>query len=306
MSWTNWERVNFDASSEVIYEKKFHEQLEGGIARVTVNRPERMNALTARTFDALFHVFYEASHDPMIGVVVLAGAGGNFGVGGDVEWEQQGLREQIYWRYTPNRLMRICRKPVVAMVRGYCIGGSHHMAYTCDFTIASDTAIFGQNGPRVSSPADGYFVPYLTRVVGAKKAREIWMLCRRYSADEALAMGLVNEVVPDARLEDAVDDWCEELLRASPGCLEILKAAFDQEMDMFPELGIISGMLYPDWFDSPEGAEGAIAFIEKRPPNYWKIRKAEAEARRATTQRLTPQFEPPDTPDRKDDERSQR
>lgn len=291
MSWTSWQRIRADEFSDIIYEKKFHEQLEGGIARITVNRPERLNAMTAHSFDESFHAIYDASHDPMIGVVIFTGAGGNFGVGGDVEWEQKGLREQFYWRYTPNRIMRVCRKPIIAQVRGYCIGGSHHMAYTCDFTLASDNAIFGQNGPRVSSPADGSFIPYLTRVVGAKRAREIWMMCRRYTADQALDMGLVNKVVPDAQLEDAVDDWCEELLRSSPGCLEILKAAFDQELDMFPELGVISGNMYPDWFDSPEGAEGAIAFMQKRKPNYWGIRKAEVEARQATIEKIMPRLD---------------
>jgi naphthoate synthase/2-ketocyclohexanecarboxyl-CoA hydrolase len=169
------------------------------------------------------------------------------------------------------------RKPVIAQVQGYCIGGHHHMAYCCDFTIAADNAIFGQAGPRVSSPADGYFVPYLTKVVGAKKAREIWMLCRKYKADEALQMGLANSVVPLAELESEVEKWCEELLAKSPGCLEILKAAFDQEMDGYKDPCAISAAMYPDWFDMPEGKEGGAAFVEKRPPRFWDIRLREAE-----------------------------
>ena len=116
-------------------------------------------------------------------------------------------------------------------------------------------------------------MPYLTKVVGAKKAREMWMLCRRYPAEQALEMGLVNKVVPAKDLESAVDDWCEELLAVSPGCLEILKAAFDQEMDGYSEMGIISSQFYPDWFDMPEGKEGAKAFLAKRKPDYWKIRE---------------------------------
>ena len=207
---------------------------------------------------------------------MLAGAGKHFGTGGDVEWEQWGLREAFYWRYPMNRLVRLSRKPIIAAVQGYCIGGSNHMAYCCDFTIAADNAIFGQAGPRVSSPADGFFVPYLTRVIGAKRAREMWMLCRRYTAHEAYQMGLVNKVVPLERLGDEVDKWCAEMLALSPGCLEILKATFDQEMDAFPDMGILSSRLYPDWFDSPEGKEGSVAFMEKRRPQFWKLRREQA------------------------------
>jgi len=282
MSWTAWQKVTGDGLdfTDIVYEKKFHTELEGGIARVLVNRPDKYNAFTAHTMDEMFRAFYDASHDPMIGVVVLSGVGDHFGTGGDVEWEQWGLREQFYWRHAPNRVIRTCRKPVIAMVKGYCIGGSHHIAYCCDFTIAADTAIFGQNGPRVSSPADGYIMPYLVRVVGAKKAREIWMLCRRYTASEALAMGLVNCVVPLARLEDEVDKWCEEMLALSPSCLEVLKASFDFEIDTLPPLGNIASWLHPDFFDTPEGKEGAVAFMERRKPRFWKIRKAEVEVRK--------------------------
>jgi naphthoate synthase/2-ketocyclohexanecarboxyl-CoA hydrolase len=154
------------------------------------------------------------------------------------------------------------------------------MAYCCDFTIAADNAKFGQAGPRVSSPADGFFVPYLTKVVGAKRAREMWMLCRRYPAEQALEMGLVNQVVPLDSLEEAVDQWCEELLSVSPGCLEILKASFDQEMDGYAEMGVISSQFYPDWFDMPEGKEGGAAFTGKRPPRFWSLRSREAEMRK--------------------------
>jgi len=275
MAWTEWERVTGEGIefAEVVYEKKFHRELKGGVARVSVNRPERYNALTSRTADEMFRAFYDANHDPRIGVVVLAGIGKHFGTGGDVEWERWGLREAFYWRYPHNRLIRVSRKPVIAAVQGYCIGGANHMAYCCDFTIAADNAIFGQAGPRVSSPADGFFVPYLSRVIGAKRAREMWMLCRRCTALEAYEMGLVNCVVPLERLEEEVDRWCEELLRLSPGCLEILKAAFDQEMDGYLEMGILSSLMYPDWFDSPEGREGPAAFAEKRAPQFWKARR---------------------------------
>ena len=281
MAWSDWEAVvgeGFDFE-EIRYEKKWHSDLEGGIARVTLDKPDKFNAMTLSTVEEMFRAFYDANHDTSLGAIVVAGSGKHFGVGGDVEWERWGLRNAFYFRYPHNRLIRQSRKPVIAAVHGYCLAGHNHMAYCCDFTIAADNAKFGQAGPKVSSPADGFFVPYLTKVVGAKKAREMWMLCRRYSADEALQMGLVNKVVPFEALESAVDDWCEELLAVSPGCLEILKSAFDQEMDGYQEMGVISGEYYPDWFDMPEGKEGGASFMEKRTPKFWSLRKREAEAR---------------------------
>lgn len=288
-TWSAWSSVTGDgleSLATIIYEKKTHLASGAEVARISFNRPERMNAMTEQSADELFRAFYDASHAAAVGVIILAGRGKNFGAGGDVVWEQWGLRNAIYNRYPANRLLRMARQPVIAQVQGYCIGGHNHLAYCCDFTIAADDAIFGQAGPRVSSPADGFFVPYLTKVVGAKKAREIWMLCRKYKADEAQRMGLVNTVVPLEQLEAEVDQWCEEILRLSPGCLQILKAAFDQEMDGYKELGTIATQLYPHWFDTPEGKEGGAAFVEKRPPEFWRIRKREA----ATQQQLLDEY----------------
>lgn len=281
MSWTNWERVEGPGLEfeEIIYEKKFHSESEGGVARVSINKPQKFNTMTLGTVDQMFRAFYDANHDTAIGAIIVAGVGKHFGAGGDVEWEKWGLREAFYNRYPHNRLVRLSRKPVIAAVQGYCLGGHNHFAYCCDFTIAAENAIFGQAGPRVSSPADGFFVPYLVKVVGAKRAREMWMLCRRYTALEAYDMGLVNKVVPLEQLEAEVDKWCEEMLQLSPGCLEILKAAFDQEMDGYADLGVISSQFYPDWFDTPEGKEGGAAFIAKRRPQFWKLRKQEREMR---------------------------
>lgn len=285
MSWSDWERVEGDGFdfAEIRYEKKWHRELEGGVARVTIDKPAKYNSMTLATVEEMFRAFYDANHDDSIGVLVVAGAGKHFGVGGDVDWERWGLRQAFYHRYPHNRLVRISRKPVLAAVQGYCLGGHNHMAYCCDFTIAADNAVFGQAGPRVSSPADGFFVPYLTKVVGAKRAREMWMLCRRYPADQALQMGLVNRVVPLDALEGEVDQWCEELLSVSPGCLEILKAAFDQEMEGYSEMGVISSQMYPHWFDMPEGKEGGAAFTEKRKPRFWRIRR---KARRSREREL--------------------
>jgi naphthoate synthase len=281
MSWSDWQPVKGEGLDfeEILFEKKVHSELGGGIARVTIDKGDAMNVMTLNTVDEMFRAFYDANHDTSIGVIIVAGKGKHFGAGGDVEWEKWGLRSAFYNRYPHNRLIRLSRKPVIAQVQGFCLGGHNHMAYCCDFTIAADNAIFGQAGPKVSSPADGFFVPYLTKVVGAKKAREMWMMCRRYTALECEQMGLVNTVVPLERLEAEVDQWCEELLSVSPGCLEILKASFDQEMDGYQEMGVISSNFYPDWFDMPEGKEGGAAFGERRLPTFWKLREREAEKR---------------------------
>lgn len=277
MAWTEWERLKGEEFSDIIYEKKWHEDLVGGVARITINRPEKLNAVTDKSMDEMFHAFYDASHDESLGAVILTGAGDKaFCVGGDMVWEQKGLRAQFYWRYPPNQLLLMCRKPVIAAVKGYCIGAGNHLAYMSDLTIAAENAVFGQNGPRVGSPADGYIPAYLTRVVGAKKAREIWLLCRKYKAQEALQMGLINAVVPLEKLEEEVDKWCEELLALSPGCIEILKASFDADTDyMIGSYGKQSRLLYPDWFDMPECQEGSAAFLEKRKPQFWKKRLGE-------------------------------
>ncbi len=282
MPWTDWQAVTGDGFdfAEILYDKCFHDELGGGVARVTLNKPDKYNIMTLDTVEEMFRAFYDANHDARIGVIVIAGKGKHFGTGGDVEWEKWGLRKAFYFRYPHNRLLRSSRKPVIAAVQGYCIGGHNHMAYCCDFTIAAENAVFAQAGPRVSSPADGFFVPYLTKVVGAKKAREIWMLCRRYPADKALEMGLVNTVVPLDQLEAEYLRWAEEMLALSPGCLEILKASFDQEMDGYQEMGILSSQHYPDWFDTPEGKEGGNAFIDKRKPRFWDIRAKYADAHR--------------------------
>lgn len=275
MSWKLWDRVDGYSFNDIIYEKKYHVELEGGVARITINRPQKLNSFTDKTMDEMFHAFYDANHDKNIGVIVLTGAGDKaFSTGGDVVWEEKGLREAFHWKYPPNHIVRMSRKPIIAVVKGWCIGGGNHLAYMCDFTIAADNAVFGQNGPRVGSPADGYIVAYLTRVVGAKKAREMWMLCRKYKAEEALKMGLVNVVVPIGEIDNETDRWCEEILALSPGCIEILKVSFEKDIDyMANSFGQVSRDMYPDWFDREEGKEGSRAFIEKRKPQFWKFRK---------------------------------
>ena len=191
--------------------------------------------------------------------------------------DYRGHRSETEVRY--NEVVMQMPQPVIAAVDGFAIGSGNILAYTCDFTIATTRSKFGQTGPRVGSPANGHNVAMLAARIGQKRAREMWMLCRHYPADQAEQMGLVNTVVPLAEIWDEVERWCEELLSKSPGCLEILKASFDQEMDGYNEMGVISSQYYPDWFDMPEGKEGGSAFQEKRTPRFWSLRKRDAEAR---------------------------
>lgn len=283
MAWKEWEKVTGFDLKEVIYEKKFRDT-SGGVARITINRPERMNAFTNDTLEELGLAIDDADHDPLIGVILLTGAGDNFGTGGDVVWESSGsaFRKGFYYGMDPDHFIKLSRKPVIAVVRGFCIAGSNHLAYFCDLTLAADNAIFGQNGPRVGSPADAYCVAYASRVMGEKKAREMWMLCRRYSAQEAYEMGLVNKIVPEDKLDEEVDQWCDEILSLSPDCIEVVKASFDAEIEALPagRLGLQSRLMLPDWFDGEEIKEGQQAFLEKRKPNFWKVREAKAEAKK--------------------------
>jgi 2-ketocyclohexanecarboxyl-CoA hydrolase len=244
-----------------------------GAAWITINRPDVMNAFTGRTLREMREAVADACADPEVGVLVITGAGERaFCAGGDLRWLQEVQREGAAAASPedPHAGIEDCMKPVIARVNGYAIGGGNHLAYFCDFTIASENATFAQVGPRVGSPAAGYFVAYLTHVVGAKKAKEIWMLCRRYSAAEALAMGLVNAVVPLDKLDEEVDRWCEELLAKSPSCLKVLKASFRtlyQPLREGPERDWV-GELAPDFFASGEADEGKNAFLERREPDF--------------------------------------
>ena len=195
MTWTEWKQVEGFTFDDIIYEKKSIIESGAYAARVTINRPARHNAVTDVTGNEMRYAFDDASRDPMVGIVVITGAGDRaFCSGGDVNWEA-GENYGIGFSYgsSMQKMLRLTRVPVLAAVKGYAIGGGNHLAYMCDFTIAADNAIFGQVGPRVGSPADGYYVSYLTHVVGHKKAREMWMLCRRYNAQEGLEMGLANK-----------------------------------------------------------------------------------------------------------------
>ena len=244
------------------------------IARITINRPEVLNALRRQTVEELIEALHRCARDDSVGVVVLTGAGERaFCSGGDLKWEASGGIEENYDRYLDfHSALRHCLKPIIARINGYAIGGGHHLAYFCDLSLAADHAIFGQNGPRVGSPIDGFIASYLVRVVGAKRAREIWYLCRRYTAAQALEWGLVNAVVPLADLDAEVDRWCQELLEISPTCLKILKASFEREYEYLRDQPFsIQRMVAPRFVDSEEIREGQRAFFEKRKHDFRKF-----------------------------------
>ncbi len=246
------------------------------VARITINRPKQYNAFTGDTLKELTLAFEETATDDEVGVVVLTGAGDKaFCAGGDVNWEKEGgLERQVLEPYVLHVTVSRCPKPVICRANGYAIGAGNHLAYFCDFTIAAEHAIFGQNGPRVGSPAGGPIVSYLARVVGHKRAREMWMLCRRYTARQALEWGLVNAVVPADKLDEEVNRWCEELLALSPTCLRILKASFVADFEHVLGQGdVIRRLVVTPEFWREEQQEGARAFLEKRKPDFSRFRR---------------------------------
>jgi 2-ketocyclohexanecarboxyl-CoA hydrolase len=250
--------------TDVLYETR------DGTAWITINRPERRNAFRGRTVAELTTCFRAAWRDRNVGVVVLTGAGDKaFCSGGDQkERASTGYEEMdVTGLHTA---IRNIPKPVIAMVNGYAIGGGHVLHVICDLTVAADTAVFGQVGPRVGSVDPGFGTAYLARVVGEKKAREIWYLCRQYSAAEALAMGLVNKVVPAAELRREVEAWCTELLAKSPTALKLAKASFNADTDHIHGIGGLGFTALELYYETDEAKEGAIAFNEKRAPEFRK------------------------------------
>ena len=246
-----------------------------GIARITINRPDKYNAFRGQTCEELIDAFNRAGWDKSIGVIVLAGAGEKaFCTGGD----QSAHEGQYDGRGTIglpmedlHSIIRDVPKPVIARVQGFAIGGGNVLATICDLTIAGDRAQFGQVGPKVGSVDPGYGTAYLARVVGEKKAREIWYLCRRYSAREALEVGLVNKVVPHDQLDAEVDSWCAEIMEKSPTAIALAKRSFNMDTEHhrgISGLGMLGLSLY---YDTDESKEGGLAFKEKRKPDFRKF-----------------------------------
>ncbi|MGV6872278.1 enoyl-CoA hydratase-related protein [Pseudochelatococcus sp. B33] len=243
------------------------------IAQITINRPHVLNAFTPETLDEMQDALAAAGEDKSVGVVVITGAGERaFCAGGDINWES--TAEFQSHEYELHNHIIDCPKPVIARVNGYAIGGGNHMAYVCDLTIAADHAIFGQNGPRVGSPAAGFTVAYAAAVLGQKRAREMWMTCRRYSAQHMMDWGLVNAVVPYAELDDEVRRFADGLLKASPSVLKLLKASFKEAVR--PIVGLRQDDMgrkhIPGYFDTDEQQEGIRAFREKRAPDFRRFR----------------------------------
>jgi 2-ketocyclohexanecarboxyl-CoA hydrolase len=247
-------------------------QRRGSAEWITIDRPERMNAFRGRTCDELIHALQRAAWDRGVAAIVLAGAGDKaFCTGGD----QSAHEGQYDGRGTIGLPMeelhaaiRDAPKPVIARVQGYAIGGGNVLCTLCDLTIASERAVFGQVGPKVGSVDPGYGTALLARVVGEKKAREMWYLCRRYSAAEALAMGLVNAVVPHDQLDAEVQRWCDEIGQRSPTAIAIAKRSFN--MDTAHQAGIAGMGLYALklYYGTDESREGVRAFNEKRAPDF--------------------------------------
>jgi naphthoate synthase len=261
-----------------LYEDILYEKTDG-IAKITINRPHKRNAFRPKTIAELIDAFADVREDPRIGVVLLTGAGPHtdgkyaFCAGGDqsVRGEAGYLDEAGTPRLNVLDLQRIIRslpKVVIALVAGYAIGGGHVLHLICDLTIAADNAIFGQTGPRVGSFDGGFGAAYLARVVGQKKAREIWFLCRQYTAAQALEMGLVNAVVPVEELEAEGIRWAQEILQHSPLAIRCLKAAFNADCDGQVGLQELAGDATLLFYMTEEAAEGKRAFLEKRPPNF--------------------------------------
>ncbi|MCK6552271.1 1,4-dihydroxy-2-naphthoyl-CoA synthase [Myxococcota bacterium] len=260
------------------YEDIIYEKWEG-IAKITINRPEVRNAFRPLTVKEMSRAFDDARDDSDVGVVILTGQGPDaFCSGGD-------QRVRGHGGYVGNdgiprlnvldlqRQIRTLPKPVIAMVAGYAIGGGHVLHMMCDLTIAADNARFGQTGPRVGSFDGGWGASYMARIVGQKKAREIWFLCRQYDAAQALEMGLVNTVVPLAELEQETVRWAMEILENSPIAIRCLKAALNADCDGQAGLQELAGNATLLFYMTEEGKEGKQAYLEKRKPNFKQFKR---------------------------------
>jgi len=257
---------------DIVYEKSAE-----GIAKITINRPESRNAFRPQTVNELIQCFDDAREDPAVGVIILTGAGSDaFCSGGDQR--VRGEKGYVGFDGVPRlnildvqKQIRSLPKPVVAMVAGYAIGGGHVLHVVCDLSIAADNAKFGQTGPRVGSFDGGFGASYLASVIGQKRAREIWYLCRQYDAQRAYEMGLVNAVVPLENLEQETVAWCRDMLSMSPMALRCLKSAFNAGIDGQAGIQELAGNTTLLYYMSEEAQEGKRAYVEKRKPDFKKF-----------------------------------
>ena len=271
MAERKWERVPQFDFKDILYEKR------PGVARVTINRPEAYNAFTTSTQDELIKAFEDTASDATVGVVVFTGAGGKaFCTGGDAKEAKAGYRKGMLEKdLAVKTLIREMPKPVIAAVNGYAIGGGQVYQQICDLSIASEDAVFGQVGPLVGSFDPGLGVIDLMMVVGEKKAREIWYLCHRYTAQEALEMGLVNKVVPADKLEEEVDIWCDEILKKSPGAIAGVKACFNAATTYMRGIEAVSAQYLWKYYASEEAEHWKNAFWQKKKPDWRRFRRKE-------------------------------
>ncbi len=259
--------------TDILYQKA------PGIARISINRPQVHNAFRPETVKELLDAFTDAREDAGVGVVILTGEGDRaFCSGGDqrVRGDQGYVGGDGVPRLNVLDLQKLIRsmpKPVIAAVKGYAIGGGHVLHVVCDLTIAADNAKFGQTGPKVGSFDGGFGAAQLARLVGQKRAREIWYLCEQYDAREALAMGLVNKVVPLAQIEEETLRWCQKILEHSPLALRCLKSAFNAEMDGMAGIQELAGNATLLFYMTEEGQEGRNAYLEKRKPEFAKFHR---------------------------------
>lgn len=275
----NWIKVK--DYKDIIYEKLGDE----GIARVTINRPEVRNAFRPETVKEMIDAFNDAREDQSVGVILLTGAGpakdgkyafcsgGDQRIRGDKGYIGSDDKVPRLNVLDLQKIIRSIPKVVIAVVAGYAIGGGHVLHVVCDLTIAADNAIFGQTGPKVGSFDGGFGSSYLARIVGQKKAREIWYLCRQYNAQQALEMGLVNTVVPIDKLEDESVQWAREIMQHSPMAIRVLKSAFNAELDGQAGIQELAGNATQLYYMSEEAQEGKNAYLQKRKPDFKKFPK---------------------------------
>lgn len=270
----NW--IKAKDYKDIVYEKL------DGIARITINRPEVRNAFRPETVLEMFDAFNDAREDSNVGVILLTGAGpakdGKYAFCSGGDQKIRGDQGYVGGDGVPRlnildvqKQIRSIPKPVIALVAGYAIGGGHVLHVMCDMTIAADNAIFGQTGPKVGSFDGGFGASFLARIVGQKKAREIWYLCRQYNAQEAYEMGLVNKVVPVEQLEEEGILWAKEILEKSPLAIRLLKSAFNAELDGQAGIQELAGNATLLYYMSEEAQEGKNAYVEKRKPDFSKF-----------------------------------
>ena len=264
-----------------VYVDILYDKSDEGIAKITINRPEVRNAFRPLTVREMRSALDDAKDDSEIGVIILTGegekafcSGGDQRVRGDKGYEDNETGHMRLNVLDFQREIRTCPKPVIAMVAGYAIGGGHVLHVMCDLTIASENAIFGQTGPKVGSFDGGYGSSYLARIVGQKKAREIWFLCRQYNAYQALEMGLVNAVVPLEKLEEETLNWSREILKHSPIALRCIKSSLNADCDGQAGLQELAGNATLLYYMSEEGQEGRNAYLEKRKPDFKKFTRS--------------------------------